>query len=101
MRALLIRASAICLASLACAVPATAQPYVYSLVDTYDFNAPQPTSIPVLQIRSGTTLALLGSLSLGSEGASSDIVLGPDDRKLYLAVSSSKSDIPGAVYVVN
>jgi DNA-binding beta-propeller fold protein YncE len=101
MRALLLRVVTISLGYVLWAQPAVAQPYVYTVSNAYSFSSDGPATSPVLQVRSGTSLASLGSLTLAPSGSAADIVLGPADRRLYVAVSVSSSSGASGVYIVD
>ena len=85
-------------------VPASAQSYLYHVVNTYAPFTPGmtgPQVQPILEVRSAATLDLLASLGLGSTGSATDIVLGAADRRAYVSVQGPTADVSGALYIVD
>jgi hypothetical protein len=82
--------TALLLSALLIASSALAQPYVYVVTQEAVANpdsASPPTTGLFVQVRNGRTFGLLSSLQLGLSQTAVELMLGPEDRRAYVATS--------------
>lgn len=101
MTRLVIRTSAMILGCALWALPAIAQPYVYVASNEFAATPTGPGIGNVFRVHSGTSLDGLASISLGTGGTVTGLVLGPEDRRAYVAVGSSDPGVTGGLYVID